>query len=219
MPSDTSLNLVNQILVMTGDYQTKLTTVVGSPANIAERYIYGINYTLRDLVNEISFEELRSDFNAAGNGVDSLWVQSGVNARAASIEAVTGNRLRLEEVTRGRMAELRANNLLNNGSPSEFFTREVSSTGELAVDIYPTPANGAVINVIASITPTPLTVSDNSTTEITDNELLVLGGIAHADAFVGMERGYMQLYQKMKKSRWVDRNKNVNIRIQTEDYH
>lgn len=215
MASDTALNLVNQILVMTGDYE-KLATVVGSPANIAERYIHSLNYTIDDLRNTIQFEELRYDFTGTADGINDTWDTSGANVEPSAAVKVTVDKNVLEEVTWGRMQELKATNPYP-GQPA-FFSRLSTSTGNLSIQIYPTPATGQTINIVSSITPTKFTLNDTDTTEINDNTLLVMGAIAHADAFVGMERGYMQLYQAMKRERWVARNRNLDLRVQVEDY-
>lgn len=215
MASDTALNLVNRILRMTGDY-TPLTTVVGSPANIAERYIDSLNITIDDARNHIDFEELRYDFVGTADGTNSVWDTSGANVEPSAAMTVTVDNNVLEEVSWKRMQDMRATNYIT-GQPA-YFSRLSTATGNLSVDIYPTPANGATITIISSIRPTYFTVNDTDTTEINDNTLLVLGAIAHADAYAGMERGYMQLYMRHIADRWVNRNRNLNIRIIPEDY-
>jgi len=217
MPSDTALTLVNKVLRITGDYEP-VTTVVGSPANIAERIIDFLNITLDDIVRKIEFRELLTGFQAAGNGVDSEFIQNGVTARSRDIRSVfVDSNPRLEQVSETKFTEMRNTNAVS-GVPAIFMAIS-GPNGELGVNIYPTPANGSTVSVAGSIQPTHFTVDDASTTEIMENDLFVLGAVAHSDAFSGMDRGYMQLYEAAKARAWHNIYEHQQFRIETEDYH
>ena len=69
MASDTALVLVNRIFRATGDY-TSVATVVGSPADIAERAIDFLNITLKDLARLIDFDVLAASFTGTGDGIN-----------------------------------------------------------------------------------------------------------------------------------------------------
>lgn len=218
MASDTALNLVNRIFRLTGDY-SPVTTVVGSPSQIAERAIDFLNITLQDLTKVVEFDILNTSFLGTGDGTNSVFIGTVTSADPGSTIVVTVGNQVLEEVTRRRMQELRTEVGAAYPYLPQYFTRVTDTAGNVGVDIYPTPAVGAIITVLAQQNPTLFTVSDTSTTEITNNDLLVTGAIAHMDAFSGMERGYMQLYEEQKKRLWVNTFEKRDIRITTEDYH
>jgi len=215
MPSNTALALVNEVLLLTGDYQP-VTTVVGSPAGIAERVIYFMNITLKDLVRKIDFPILETSFQGNGDGVQTQYISSLIASNPNSAVSCTVDTNVLEATSRKRLNEMRDSKFLI-GVP-KYFTVIAGLSGELGVDIYPTPAAGSTITVLSSAQPTPFTVSDTSTTEISDNDLIVLGAIAHMDAFSGMERGYMQLYESARNRQWTQMYGNQQFRITTEDY-
>ena len=215
MASDTALNLVNEVFVLTGDY-TKVTTVVGSPADIAERVIRFMNITVNDLARKIDFPILENSFTGTGDGANSQFISSSLTFSPNSAISCTVNTYALEEVSRKRLNEARDTNDLS-GVP-QYFTTISGANNELGVDIYPTPSSGATIKVLASSNPTLFTVSDTSITEIDVNDLIVLGAIAHMDAFAGMERGYMQLYEAARNRHSTQMYGNQQFRITPEDY-
>ena len=215
MASDTALNLVNEVFVLTGDY-TKVTTVVGSPADIAERVIKFMNITVNDLARKIDFPILESSFTGTGDGTNSQFISSILTFSPNSAISCTVNTYALEEVSRKRLNEARDTNDLS-GVP-QYFATISGANNELGVDIYPTPSNGATIKVLASSNPTLFTVSDTSTIELDVNDLIVLGAIAHMDAFAGMERGYMQLYEAARNRHSTQMYSNQQFRITPEDY-
>lgn len=215
MPSETSLTLVNKVLRATGDYPP-VATVVGSPANIAETIIDFINITITDLCRAIDFPVLNSSFSGIGDGVTTTFLSTVVTSRAYSAMSVTVGPYVLEEVNRRRLHELRTTG--NISGVSQYYSAVSGANNELGVDIFPTPANGALIEVVSQSEPTLLTVADSSVTEIADNDLLVLGALAHMDAKDGMERGYMQLYEASKRRLWVQSYANEGVRTIPESY-
>jgi len=216
MASDSALTLVNRIFRLTGDYSS-VATVIGSPADIAERAIDFLNITLRDLTRTIDFDILHNSFAGTGNGVDSVFASGVVASSPDSAISVTIDANVATEVTRKNLHEIRTVSATSTSYPY-YFCRTADATGALAVDIYPIPANGSAITVLSQQDPTEFTVADASVTEITDNDLLVLGAIAHMDAFSGMERGYMQLYEEAKKRLWLQTYEHQEVQISVEDY-
>lgn len=218
MASDTLLDIVNDILLMTGDH-AKLASVIGSPANIAERYKAALNITIDDARVDILFPELQDDFSAVADGMNSQWEATSIVAEPGDVIAVSvGDNGDLEEITRALMQHYRSINYAS-GEP-EYFTRGINSAGTgLMVDIYPTPPANEQITVIANKSPTYFILADTATTEINDNTLLQLGAIAHADAYAGMDRGYMQLYTSYKARKITHKNRNKQYRMTPEDYH
>lgn len=217
MASDTALNLVNRIFRLTGDYEP-VATVVGSPAGIAERAIDFLNFTVNDLTRLIEFDVLHTSFTGTGDGSNFIFISSGITAAPDSAISATVDTNILEEVSRKRLHEIKAANELASTHQPTYFARLSDADNALGVEIYPTPANGADITVLAQQSPTLLTVTDTDTTEITDNDLLVLGAMAHMDAYSGMERGYMPLYEEAKKRLWTNNYEHKNFAITTEDY-
>ena len=215
MASDTALVLVNRIFRTTGDYGS-VATVVGSPSDIAERAIDFLNIALKDLTRLIDFDVLAASFTGTGDGINSQYISSGILASPDSAISVTVDTNIVEEVSRKKLNEMRDSQQLS-GVPT-YFCRVSDANNNLGVDIYPLPASGATIKVLAQQTPTLFTVADASTTEIDENELLVLGAIAHMDSFSGMERGYMQLYEASKNNLWVKNFSNQGLRVTTESY-
>jgi len=216
MASDTALNLVNEVLVLTGDYD-KVATVVGTPANIAERVIRFMNIALEDITRKIDFPILANDFSGTGDGVQSIFLSAVTTASPHSAISCTVNTYVLEEVSRKRLNEMRDSNY-TSGVP-QFFCAVSGTNNELGVDVYPTPSNGSTVNVLAALNATKFTVADTSTTEVSANDLIVLGAIAHMDAFSGMERGYMQLYEAARNRHWTQMYGNQQYRTTIEDYH
>jgi len=215
MASDTCLNIVNKVLRMTGDHEV-ITTVVGSPANIAERVIDFMNIVLKDICKKIEFPELFTAFTSTANGVDTQYVADGFVTRPRSGLTCTVDNTLLEEVSHRRLHELRAQNTYT-GLPV-VYARIAGVNGELGIDIYPMPPSGSTITILAAKEPTLFTVSDTSTTEVQADDLLELGAIAHMDAFSGMERGYMQLYEAAKSHTWKDTYEHQAYRIQPVSY-
>jgi len=216
MASSTALDLVNQIIVMTGDY-SKLSTVVNSPSNIAERIINFLNMAVRDIAKSADLPELRYDFVGTADGTNFIWDVTGADVRPDSAVVVTVNQYTMEEVSPGKLQMLRKEGSYNGGR-SRFFARSASSSGLLSVELYPTPANGDTIEIVSYKRPTLFTVSDTSTTEIMNDDLLILGALAHMDAFDGLNRGYIQRYEVERNRARTQRWKNQQIRIQPEDY-
>ena len=75
MASDTALNLVNEVFVLTGDYN-KVATVVGTPADIAERVIRFMNIAVKDLARKIDFPVLESSSTGTGDGIQTEFISS-----------------------------------------------------------------------------------------------------------------------------------------------
>jgi len=222
MASDTCLNLVNRVLLATGDFDP-LPTVVNSPGNIADRIIHFMNIAIVDLARKIDFPELYTTFAATGDGVnDRFYVQT--QCVDGSNMNVTVNQWPLEEISIAEMHNLVETGFLRGKlvprGVSQYFAR-ISATGnQPGVWIYPVPNAGARISVLYKQMPTLFpTGNDNATTEISDNDLIVLATLAHMDAYVGMERGYMQLYEHELATKWLSLNRNKNLRIVAEDYH
>ena len=215
MPSDTVLNFVNKVALTTGDFN-KLTTVVGSPANIAERIVHFMNMTLRDLLRKVDFPIMHTSFSGTGDGVNAEFATSVVDARAFSDIIVTIDTYSIEEVGREKYLGMVASNS-EPGLP-KYFMRSVGTANELTVLIYPIPANGASITISTDAEPTLFTVADASTTEVAEDDLILIGTIAHMDAFSGMERGYMQLYESERNKFWTKANAGQQFRVEPEDY-
>lgn len=216
MASKTLLELVNEVLLTTGDY-SKLTTVINSPGDIAERIMNFLNMTIEDIERTADMPELRYDFSVTADGVNSIWDAPGpVDVRPDSAVIVTVDKYSLEEVTPGMLHAMKAAGTV--AQPPKFFARNASPSGLLSIEIYPTPASGSQIDIVAYKRATPFTLSDTATTELMNNNLLVLGALAHIDAYDGMQRGYMQLYQMAKQDMIAQRFKNMQIRITPEDY-
>jgi len=216
MPSDTVLNFVNKCLRSTGDYEP-LATVVGSPAAIADRIVDTMNLVLADICRKIEFPELEVSFTLAADGINSQYLASGFVTRPRSGLKLTCGIYPVEEVSTSRLNELRDQNTYS-GIP-QVFARIAGSNGELGVDIYPTPAAGLVLTLYAAQEPTKFTVADAAVTEIIADDLIELGTIAHMDAYSGMERGYMQLYEAAKNRAWKDTFEHQAFRVECEDYH
>jgi len=216
MASDTALNLVNEVFVLTGDYN-KVATVVGTPADIAERVIRFMNIAVKDLARKIDFPVLESSSTGTGDGIQTEFISSITTASPYGVVSCTVDTYVLEEVGRKSLNEMRDSNA-QSGVP-QFFSVISGPSNELGVDIYPTPATGTAIRVLTTLNPTLFTVSDTSVTEIDANDLIVLGAIAHMDAFAGMERGYMQLYEAARNRHYTQMYGNQQFRITTEDYH
>jgi len=215
MASDTCLNLVNKVLRLTGDSEV-VATVVGSPANIAERIIDFMNIVLQDVCKKIEFPELFTTFTSTADGTSSQYIAAGFTTRPRSGLTCTVDARLLEEVSHRRLHELRAQNSYT-GLPV-VYARIAGSNGELGIDVYPIPASGATITILAAKEPTLFTVTDSDTTEIQADDLLTLGAIAHMDAFSGMERGYMQLFEAAKNRTWKDTYEHQAYRVQPESY-
>lgn len=218
MSSKTALDLVNEVLVLTGDY-SKLTTVVGSPADIAERIINFLNITLQDLSRFIDFHDLQATLTGTGNGTDSVWqAATGDPALAREITSVTVDKNVLEYVTPAFLQNARAT-ILYSGQP-RLFTSTRLTGGELAVDIYPTPGASSVITVTTKSAPVLFTLTDTSTTNITGiDDALVIGALMHLDAYDGLNRGYAGQYKEIKARLFTDMYSNKQIRVTPEDYH
>lgn len=215
MASDTLLNLVNRVLVTTGDY-SKVTTVASSPANIAERIMHFLNMTAEDLARRIDFPELYTSFTGTGDGINSTFQSSLVTPSFGSMVSCIVGTIPLEEVSRKALEEERA--MQTRAGLPAIFSRYIGAGQELGVDIYPTPASGSTINVLASIKPAQFSLIDSATIEINSSDLLVLGAIAHSDAFAGMERGYMQLYEVACNKEWRSLYDSQQLRVTPEDY-
>jgi len=219
MPSDNALTLVNRVLRTTGDY-SQLATVVASPAGIADRIIDFLNITLDDLARKIEFPVLESTFQVVADGVNSIFISTINYASVASgVNCVVDGIGKLEEISRSKLMDMKAkpNNIGVYGQPS-VFARQAGVSGELALEVFPLPAVGTVISVLANLSPTKFTTIDTSVTEIANNDLLVLGALAHTDAYDGLERGYMALYIKAKNDLWQQTYQSEQYRIETESY-
>jgi len=216
MPSDNALNLVNKVLVATGDY-AKLTTVVNSPADIAERIINFANITLADIGRNVDMPIVRDVFTATGDGTNSIWESTQANSAAFNINYVVVGQSRLRELTVAQLAEARATRSMV-GLP-QVFARRATGSGTMSIDVFPTPSAGTNIEVVSYKTPAQFTLSDTSTTEMNNiDDLLVLGCLMHMDAYDGMQRGYAALYEKAKLKLMQDTYKTTQIRIQPESY-
>ena len=216
MPSDTVLNFVNKALRITGDYEP-LGTVVSSPANIADRIVDYANIVLDDVTRKIEFSDLDLSFSVVATGIDNEYVVAGALTRPNSALTCTVGTTVLEEVSRQKLHEIRAQNLYTG--QSRYFARFAGTIGELGVDIYPLPPAGETITVLGSLEATKFTVADASVTEIQADDLILLGIVAHMDSYSGMERGYMQLYEAAKARAWKDTFEHQALRVECEDYH
>jgi len=215
MPSDNALNLVNRVLRTTGDYQP-LSTVVNSPAGIAERIIDYLNLVVEDLDRKIDWPVLYSSFIGTGDGAMTVFMSSGIPSSVNSAISCTIDRHVATEISRKALLEKRAQFPTAHGE--YYFYRMAGVNNELGVDIYPAPANGSQVIVASTQRPTRFTVDDNSTTEIAADDLLVLGALGHLDAYDGVERGYFQLYEAEKNRMWTYMNSNSQYRVEPESY-
>jgi len=216
MPSANALTLVNRVLLTTGDFN-QLTTIVGSPAAIGERIVSFLNLAVSDISRVMDFPILENVFSATGDGINSKWGTAIGSAGAAnSVISCNVDLNKLEYVSPAQMVAYR--NQLYVGLP-KFFTTSVVPTGELEVDIYPTPAAGSSISIIGYNDPAQFTNVDTSTTEFTGmDDVILLGALQHMDAYDGMNRGYAKLYADAKNKLLVHHNRNKQIRIMPESY-
>jgi len=216
MASSTALTLVNRVLALSGDY-SQLSTLSQSPADVAPRIVSMLNLVLDDIQKNIDFPSMKGQSVGIGDGVESVFVATAGGRRAYNIEYVIADRAHLEEVTQEKLWSLKAATAMA-GNP-QVFARTATADGQLAVDIYPTPAYGQQVIVGCTVLPTKFTVSDTSATELNDvDELLVLGAMAHMDAYDQRNRGYSAMYEAMKKKTFADTYKTQNVRITPEDY-
>jgi len=219
MPSDNALTLINRVLRTTGDY-SQLTTVVGSPAGIAERIIDYMNIVLKDIVRKVEFPELLSKFQATADGINSIYTSTLSFATVGSgVSVIIDGIGKMEEISPTRLDEMRAQPFIQGiyGRP-QYFARIAGLNNQLAVDVYPTPQANSIITVSTYLSPTLFTPIDTSITELSNNDIIVLGTLAHLDAYDGLERGYMALYEKAKNDMWQHMVQGEQYRIQPESY-
>jgi len=215
MSSDTVLNFVNKTLRITGDYEP-LATVIGSPANIADRIVDYMNIVLDDITRKIEFRELITPFISIANGVDSEYITTILTTRPRSSLGLSIGTMPVEELAPIDLNKMRDQNLGISGT--QYYARISGPNGEAGVDMYPTPVQGTEIRLYASQEPTKFTVADASVTEVQADDLILLGTIAHMDSYSGMERGYMQLYEASKNRAWRDTYEHQQLRVQPESY-
>ena len=193
--SSTALQLVNKILVLTGDYQ-KLVTIAGAPADIGERIVHFLNEAISDIDSQANWPQLRLSVTGTGDGVNDTFEFGGTEDVRfdGAISVWIPNVGKLVELPPQEFDRVKAENVIR-GNPI-YFLRGVSPTGKLQIQFYPIPSNGQTLNVTAYRRATKLDPAiDTSVTEF-DDELLIYGAMAHMDAFDGMDRGYGPMFQK-----------------------
>jgi len=211
-----ALTLVNEVLLLTGDYQ-QLTTIAGNPGNIGERIVGFMNLAISDIERKANWSELRVNSTGTGDGVNNVFDFSGTSdVRADSVVSawITGLR-QIGEVTPEQYDIIIASQKLT-GQP-QIFQRGSSSTGKLEIKIFPAPAVGDVINVSAYKRATRFTTTDTSTTEL-DDDLIKYGALMHMDAYDDMNRGYAELYKDALNSALAKLYSNSNYTTMVESY-
>jgi len=217
MPSDTALNLVNRVLRTTGDYPP-ITTLINSPSNIAAKIVDFMNLVVEDIDRKFEFNELQSSFQATANGTSSVFISANLLSKTSTgVDCLIDGIGRLTEVSPSRLAEMRATPSQFVAQP-QYFARKSGLNDEIGVDIYATPANGSIITVTSFEKLNQFTLNDASTIKVNVDDMIVLGSLAHMDAYDNIERGYMQLYQKTKDDMWQKMMGNVQYRTEVEDY-
>ena len=212
----TALTLVNEVLLLTGDYQ-QVTTIAGNPANIGERIVGFMNLTISEIEKSANWPILRVNSKGTADGVSSTFSYTGsgsLNADAAVSVWIEGQG-KLDEVTPAQFDEIFASTSIT-GLPS-VFQRGATTTGLLEIQVYPTPTAGAIVNVSGYRRATRLTTVDTSTTEL-DDDLIKYGTMMHMDAYDGMDRGYAQLFKESLNSYKTKMFSNQSIRIMPESY-
>lgn len=216
MASATALTLINRVLSIVGDYSA-LVTVDTSPSGIAQRIINFLNIVLADISRIQDFPILKENYSAVGDGLNSQWQASTAGANSNSILSVVVGDAALEEKSPDQFAKAVAEDDLSGAS--QIYTVERAVTGELQVNIHPTPASGISITVLAYNDPTEFTLADASTTELTGfDDVLILGVLAQMDSYDKESRGYEQRYQLAKNKLYTHTNRNKTIRVTPEDY-
>ena len=214
--SSSALTLVNQVLLLTGDFSS-VPTISGSVGGIAERIVGFINLTISDIEKKANWPELRVNSQGTADGVTGIMDFTGTETvKAGSAVSVWIPSIgALEEVTPEQFDIIVASGKIT-GLP-KIFQRGASSTGMLQVQIHPMPAAGTVINVSAYKNATRLTTTDASTTEF-DDELLIYGAMMHMDAYDDMQRGYAALFRDSLNSEIAKLYSNTNYKVMTESY-
>ena len=217
MSSSTALQLVNKVLILTGDYQP-LSTIANSPADIGARIVHFLNEAIADIDSAINWPQLRITATGTGDGTSDLFDFSGTEDVRfdGAISVWIPNVGRLVELPPQEFDSVQAENVIR-GNPV-YFMRGVGQGNKLQLQIYPVPANGQTINLTAYRRATRLDPAvDTSTTDF-DDELLIYGAMAHMDAFDGMDRGYGPMFQKALYDAILKTYSNVEYKRAVESY-
>jgi len=216
MSSSTALALVNDVLLLTGDYSS-LSTVAGAPGAIGERIIGFLNMTIADIERRGNWPELRVNAQGTADGITGIMTFSGTaDLRAdGAVSVWIPNHGELEEVSPEQFDIIVASGKMT-GLPN-IFQRGSDATGKLQIQIHPLPVSGTVINVSAYKHATRFTNTDTSITELPD-DLLRLGALMHMDAYDGISRGYAALFEKALDGTLSKLYSNSNYQIMVESY-
>lgn len=216
MASSTALTLVNKVLRLTGDYKA-VSTISGSPANIAERIIDFMNLVLGDIENKANWPILRVNATGTGDGTNDIFDFTGSEdvRTGGAVSVWIAGQDRLDELTPEQFDRALTEGI--SGQPL-YFQRGVSSTGKLQVQILPTPANGDVINMTAYAKATRLDAANDSSTTEFDDDLLVYGALMHMDLFDQIDRGYAALYKYKLNDAMSEFFRNAQFQIEVESY-
>ena len=214
--SSTALDLVNKVLLLTGDL-TSITTIVGSTGNIGERIIGFMNLAISDIENRANWPVLRVNAKGAADGLTDVMTFSGtekVGAESPVSVWIEGQKA-LTEVTAEQFDMIMAKTAVTG--PPEVFQRGEDSTGNLQIQIYPKPAQGAIVNISGYKKATRLTNSDTSTTELSDEHILY-GALMHMDSYDGMDRGYAALFRSSVDGALLKLYSNANYQVMVDGY-
>jgi len=212
----TALSLVNDVLLLTGDYGA-LTTITGSPGDIGERIVGFLNLTISDIEKKANWHELRINAQIAADGINDTYSFTGTgDIRPGSAVSVWITSLsELDEVSPEQFDIIVASRKLT-GRPV-IFQRGSDSTGTLQIQIHPMPSSTDTINISAYKKATRFTTVDTSTTEL-DDDLIKYGALMHMDAYDGMDRGYASLFRDALNSAIAQTYSNTNYKVMLESY-
>ena len=217
MSSSTLLTLVNRVLATTGD-ASAVSTVSGSIGGIAERITEFLNLTIGAIENRTNWAALRVNASGTADGTTDVFDFSGTE------DVRSGGAVSVWIATKGIMQELTPEQFdtqvalqLNEGN-SLFFQRGAGTAGQLQVQLYPTPANGDIINMSAYKKATRFDATvDTGTTEL-DDDVLVLGALMHLDSYDGLNRGYAALFQDQLNADVMANMSNRGTRVEVDGY-
>jgi len=216
MSSSTALALVNDVLLLTGDYSS-LATVAGAPGDIGERIVGFLNMTIADIEKKGNWPELRVNAQGTADGITDIMSFSGTQDIRAdgAVSCWIADQSLMDEVTPEQFDSIVASRKMT-GLP-KIFQRGSDVNGKLQVQIHPMPSAGDVVNVSTYKHATRFTTSDTSTTELPD-DLLRLGALMHMDAYDGMNRGYNTLFQDALAGSLAKLYSNMNYQVMVESY-
>jgi len=218
MASSTALTLVNRVLRLTNSNK-QLAAITGSTGGVGERIIAFLNLVISDVEKKTNWPFLRVNAQGTGDGVNDIYEYTPSGSEVVEVGGpvsvwIAGKR-RLDELTPEQFDRMTAEEA--NSGQSLYFQRGVSAAGNFQVQIFPTPANGDIINISAFQKGTRLTETTTSTTEFPD-DIFVYVALMHMDAYEGQTRGYAQLYADHLANSIMENYGNRQLQVEIESY-